>query len=151
VIVSFVISFNIAVFVPIADDEEAEKTQLTVLLSRCLISSSPQPLNHSPFFSNLPYFSLVANPTSPWLLILYLHRAVIVSCLILRRSAVHLLFSHIISPFPRRMSIFVFLFYNFYLESYICSYTLFYNFQRPVFLLLISEFDLVFFSFLLLY
>jgi hypothetical protein len=97
-IVSFVVSFYMAVFVPIADDEKAEKTQLTVLLSRCLVSSFPQPLNHSPFFSNLPYFSLVANPTSPWLLILYLHHAVVVSCLILRRSAAQpLTYSSLIS------------------------------------------------------
>jgi hypothetical protein len=143
VIVNFVVSFDIymIVFVSIVDDEKAEKTQPNPTSPSWphLVSSFAQPLSSS--FPQ-PYFSLIANPTFPlcrcckWFNPTLLSRSFLVYSRYFQRGY---------------LSSFSFFFIFCYLESYMCSYTLFYNFQLPVFLLLISKFHLAFCFFVFLY
>jgi hypothetical protein len=123
-----------ATFISIAGDEKTEKTQSnpTSASRSRLVSSFPQPLSFLFVISSA--FSLAANFTSP-------------SCRCCKFFN-HTLLSHsslLFSSFPKWMSLFFF-FTICYLESYMCSYTLFYNFQLLIFLLF-SEFYLAFCSF----
>jgi hypothetical protein len=109
---------------------------ISLLLPRDLVSS-----RH--FRSRSAFFSSFPQP-SPSPLTLLLPRADVVSSLIIRCSAT----PHFSSRHFQSGCLFFFSFFTIcYLESYMCSYTLFYNFQFLVFLLLFSEFYLAFCSF----